>query len=403
MELDFSDTEDTEKKIDQVLNKSLEELDQPVYSLIDLDEKFLLEELFNAVKIVDDRVHWRNIEIKNRETSRQRYVDGEREDFQPGFEFKEFEWNPQTFKRVLDELIGECERIDRKTVKSYNPEHISVEQFRELWKEVFIEYKSYVKLLSNVEDEEEWRRQCKKLWPLDESVVKKSEKRLEKISPQEEEKTLDAKDLAHRWRETLHELDTDLSVKLDDVGSCRNNLDKNLLLVPEDKKFTESEADQKSSEVFFHTIRSYNGYKVSEKNSLPGLLGFRTPFHESVENGGALYMEFRNGISESREFYHHLNVMASYYTQECLEFREIVEKLMEFGGDPGKCFDIAADNQEVARGHIPFQSKKIWENREELDPLLLGKIGEDFVDVLWKEVGFMLGEPPVKAEQLFNG
>jgi len=413
MHINFSDTKKSKKEIKRILEKSPEELEKPVYKTIELDKENILQQLFNATEILKHHSSWiKNVGINNKEKEKKRFLKqySNEKEFKPDFQFKKPFYNEKTFIQVLDELIGECEKIDSHTLDKYNANKITSEEFRRIWREIFKEMKHYVRLASNIEDRKQWKKHCLNIWEMvDNETIRNSEEKLDQLETRNnKDKNLDAKDIAHMWREELHKLGIDYNIEIRDVNGCFNIPEDQTVVVANGKNnkrhYSKTEAEILTKHELFHVARAYNGRKISEKNSLPPILGLHTGFYDKTEEGGAIYREHQtNVITNEKKFDYHLRLMAAYYTYKDFKFQKITSKLIEHGATPERSFELAARNREILRHHI-YQGGyyEEWEGRGDINKLLIGKVNRSTARILEKEIGGMLGEPPVKAEDLFS-
>lgn len=414
MAISFSDRKKAEERLEEILKKDLEQLGTPIPELVKVEQENLLDQLFNAVEILTDKASWvKNIRIINKPEQRERFLEAREndEDFEPEFEFREFPYNERTFVTLLDVLIGGCEKIDRETLKKYGAKEIEVEEFREIWEETFEELKLYVKLAANIENRQKWLELSEKIWPMaPEEVVGDVKEKLELgFETREKEKDLRAEDLKQMWIEELGRLGIDYTVEVREVEGCHNIPEEETVVVAkgvdEERLYSREEAEMLTVHELFHVVRGYNGRKACEESGLPPILGVHTPFYDQTEEGGALYREKKTGAAYPGQWKdYHLRFMAAYYLSEGLGFRDAAEKLIELGAEPGRAFYLLARNREALRHHIYLNGYYSWENREEIRPLLIGKLNHELADILKKEVeaGGMIGEPEVDVEKLLE-
>lgn len=414
MTIKFSDREETERHLEELLKKDFTELKTPVPELVEIEQENVLDQLFNAVAIFTDKASFiKNIKITNKPEQRKEFLKTREEDkeFEPEFEFKEFPYNEKTFVMFLDALIGECEKINEEILHQRNAKKIDIEEFREIWEETFEELKLYVKLAANIENQKKWQEISQKIWPMaPEHVVEETRARLEDgFKTPEEEKNLQAEDLKPMWEEELERLGIDYTVEIRNVSGCFNIPEEQTVVIAkgeeEERFYSQEQAEMLTKHELFHVVRGYNGRKVCEKADLPPILGVHTPFYDQTEEGGALYREKTTEIAYPDQWKdYHVRFMAAYYLSSGIEFQEAAEKLIELGAEPERAFNLLARNREVLRHHIYLNGYHNWKDLEELWPLLLGKIDQELAEILKQEVEAegMFEKPPVTEEQLFE-
>ncbi len=404
----MKDNKDTEQEIEQFLEGEAEQPD------IGLDQENILHELYEAALILKDQASFvKNIGIENKHSEKQRFLDAwnSGEKFEPGFRFREFPYEEERFLNLLDQLIEAAEKIDKATVEKYGAEAITVEELRALFRGIFEEFRLYVKLAANVEDRDGWKELSLEIWPMvEEETVEESRQALKAgFDTREEKDELHAGDLKQMWVEELDRLGVEWNVEVRNVGGCFNIPEDRTVVVAkgdeEERLYSEEEARILTIHELFHVVRAYNGIKTGEESGFPPILGMHTPFYDMTEEGGAIYREHAtNVITPAQEKDYHLRLMAAYFMYQDLEFQEVTENLVGLGAAPERAFELAARNREILRHHIYLGGTEEWESRDELWPLLLGKVNPKFAEVLKREVeaGGMLEEPAVTAEELFQ-
>lgn len=416
MDINFSDREEAERQLEQVLKKDFGQLDTSIPELVELEQENIVEQLYNAVLVLlKFSSPVKNIRIKNKLEQKQVFLDAyeNEEEFEPEFEFQEFPYNEETFVLFIDILTGECEKINRSTLRNYGAEEIGVGEFQEFWEQIFEELKLYVKLAANIENEKKWREISMELWPMaSEKVVDEVKQRLEdRFNSSEEEKELEAKHLKDMWINELERLGVDYNVEVRDVAGCFNIPEEQTVVVArgyeEERLYSRKEAEMLTMHELFHVIRGYNGRKACEKSGLPPILGVHTPFYDQTEEGGALYREKATGTDYPEQWKdYHLRFMAAYYLSEGIEFTEVVEKLIESGAEPGRAFELVARNREVLRHHIYLGGYYRWEDADEetIESLLAGKLNPHYAEIFREEVEAdgMVQKPEIGVEELFE-
>lgn len=405
MEIDFSEKP---KELEQAV--SSEETPR-----VHISSDKPIESLYNASTALKDQVSWvKNIGIINRNSEKQRFLEAREneENFQPDFEFKTSRYNPETVLKLLRKLEQLTENIDQDTMNWYGAKELEPEDMQRLFKQIFREYRLYVQLADNIESRQKWQTTCRKLWPmLDTEHIRRAEKRLEKgFKTEDKQEDLDSGDLKSMWQEELDRLGVKWNIEVREVGGCFNIPEDRTVVIADgndEKRFySREEARMLTMHELFHVVRAYNGIKVSEESGLPPIIGLHTPFYDATEEGGALYREKQTSVDypeKGKDYY--LRTLAAYYTHEGLGFQEAAEKLIGFGAEPGRAFYLMARNREVLRHHIYLGGYwKHWEGRENVEPLLLGKLNPQWAETLWREVKAegMLQKPPVNSSDLFD-
>ena len=412
MSTGFSSISEADSSFETLLNNN-EELENED---IDLDEENILQELYFVSVVLKDKFSWsKNVEITNKLDELQRFKQKweENGEYHPRFNFSSFEYDEEKALSILDELTAECQKIDKKTLRQYNVKELTVEDLRNLYRGIFEEFKLYVKLSANLSDRNKWKKSCLKIWPMDEEAVMKSKKELDKISynGEEDEKTLEAKDLKMMWENELSRLKIDYDVEIRDVDGCFNIPEEQTVVVAEgtdtERFYSRKEAEMLTIHELFHVIRAYNGVKIAEKSGFPPILGVHTPFYDETEEGGAIYREFEAGvITKGKEKDYHLRALAAYYTYQDHKFSDIIEKLVHQGARPERAFALAARNREILRHHIYMGGYfKDWKENESRNDLLSAKVNREWAEKIREEIeaeNSALEEPPVNPEQIFE-
>lgn len=414
MELNFSNKKKAEERMEKILKKDLKQLDTSIPEIVEIEQENALKQLSTAVEILVDKASWnKNIEILNRPEQREKFLEArEKEEvFEPEFEFKDFPYNEKTFVTVLDILTGECEKIDQEILNQHNAKKIDIEEFRAIWEETFEELKLYVKLAGKIEKKQKWLNISQQLWPMaPERVVENTREKLrDGFDTLDEEKNLQAEDLKAMWEEELERLGIDYKVEIREVSGCFNVPEEETVVIAKGKDkerlYSQSQAEMLTMHELFHVVRGYNGRKICEEAGLPPILGLHTPFYDQTEEGGALYREKTTETAYPRQWKdYHLRLMAAYYLSKEMDFQEAAEKLVDLGAKPERAFDLLARNREALRHHIYLTGYDKWQDKEEIWPLLLGKIDHQLADILKEEVeaNGMVGRPPITEEEIFS-
>lgn len=414
MSIKFSDKDEAEEHLEQVLKKDFEQLKTPVPELVEINQESVLDQLFNALEIFTDKASFiKNIKIQNKPEQRKKFLETREEakKFEPEFEFKEFPYNERTFVMFLDVLIGECEKIGEDVLKERHAKEIDIEEFRAIWQETFEELKLYVKLAANIENRSKWLNLSQKIWPMaSEQIVEDTRSRLENgFELEDEEKNLKAEDLKPIWEEELERIGINYQVEIRDVPGCFNIPEEQTAVIAkgeeEERFYSQQQAEMLTMHELFHVVRGYNGRKVCEEADLPPILGVHTPFYDQTEEGGALYREKVTGTAYPGQWKdYHLRFMAAYYLSEGIGFQEAGEKLIDLGAEPERAFDLLARNREALRHHIYLNGYYKWKDLDEFWPLLLGKIDHELASILKEEVEAdgMIEKPTITEEDLFD-
>lgn len=414
MSIKFSNKEEAEARVEEVLKKDFNKLETTVPELVEIKQENVMEQLFNAVEILTDKASWvKNIKITNKPGQRENFLEAQKngDGFEPEFEFKDFPYNEKTFVLLLDILIGECEKINDQHLNENGAKEIDIEQFRAIWEETFEELKLYVKLAGKIENRKKWLTISQKIWPMaPKEVVEQTREKLEEgFDDTDEEKNLQAEDLKPMWEEELERVGVDYKVEIRNVSGCFNIPEEQIVVIAkgdeEERYYSKEQAEMLTMHELFHVVRGYNGRKVCEEAGIPPILGVHTPFYDQTEEGGALYREKATDTYRPEQWKdYHLRFMAAYYLSERLGFQEAAEKLIDLGAKPERAFNLLARNREALRHHIYLNGYQDWKSMDEIWPLLLGKIDHELAKILKKEVDAngMFGNPPITEEDLFD-
>jgi hypothetical protein len=412
MAIDFSSQSSAGADIEQKV-KDFEELNE---DSVDLDEENILEELYIASLVLKDKFSWtKNLSITNKIEELQRFKESWENDetYQPSFNFSDFEYFEENCIKLLDLLIDECQKIDRKTVKEYNFQELTVEDLRNLYRGIFEELKLYVQVSANLDDRQEWKKNCLKIWPMNDRAVMKSKRRLSRldVDNRESEKNLQADDLKSMWENELSRMGVDYDIQIRDVDGCFNIPEEQRVIVArgseEERFYSREEAKMLTMHELFHVTRGYNGMKLGQENGFPPILGVHTPFYDATEEGGAVYREFETDvITPRKEKDYYLRALAAFYTYQDHKFSDIVQKLVENGARLRRAFALAARNREILRHHIYIGGYyQDWESNTDRRHLVNAKVNRDWARKIQRELqaeGSGFSQPPVTAEQLFD-
>lgn len=397
--------------------QDLESLEEHEETDLEFEEEKIIEELSKATKILKNKVSWtKNVGIKNKYSEKQRFLESweEEKSFRPDFKFKKFESDGEKLVQVIDQCRDATELISAEDLEKYGAESIDADDMQRFFDEIFRQFRLFAEIGLNIEDEAEWRALCEKVWPMaDEEKIDRSRNKAREIETRELEKNLVAEDVKDMFEAEFQRLGVEYDVEIREVGGCFNIPEEQKLVVAkgdgEIRKFSRKEAEMLTMHEVFHSIRAYNGYKAGEKSGFPDILGIHTPFYDQTEEGGAIYREHRTDTSyANKRFNYHLMRVAAYevYSSEdyVKEFQDIVEELVDCGATPGRAFTLAARNREILRHHIYQTGYENWKRKEEIWPLLIGKINEEWAEKFKEEVEAdgMLQRPEVNEKQLFD-
>jgi hypothetical protein len=377
-----------------------------------------IEGLKEAVRHLTDKTSWiKNIQITNKKEERERFKQSrdEKQHYHPEFKFKKTN-DTQPLYSLLEQCREASQNISKEEMKKYGAEKLSAEDMQQFFSKIISELELYLELSENIEDEESWREYSEKIWPMiDEETYRDSIEKLEEMDkPEEKEKTLDGEDLKEMFEEEVKRLGMDYSVELREVEGCFNIPEEQTVVAAngssdDKRKYSKQEAEMLTKHELFHALRAYNGYKAGEESGFPPILGIHTPFYDQTEEGGALYREQKTNTNYAeKDFDYHLRLVAAYKIAESdnygENFKDIVEKLIDLGGSVDRSFYLVARNREALRHHIYLKGVSEWSERDEVWPLLIGKINSEYAEKFREEVeaGGMLKEPEISLEKVFE-
>lgn len=401
MEIDFSSPGKAEEDLEKAAGTGEE---HEVY----VRDGSPVEDLYTAVRLLKDRASWvKNIGVTNRQEEWERLQSSG--SYEPGFEFRQPGYRPETLLRILESVSDATEKIDGKAMEKYGAEALEPGDLRKLFNGVFEELSLWVRLASNIEERDAWRKYSSLLWPMvDDGVAEDSRKQLEKLEPGDGDKNLEPARLEKMFREELESLGMDYTVQIQSTSGCFNIPEDQTLVVAEgengDRRYSRQEAEVLTKHEVFHAARSFNGFNAGRDSGFPPVLGVHTPFYDRIDEGGAVHREHATGVSyPGRDFDYHLRLMAAYYLHRGRDYSWVIDKLQEFGGSERRAFDLVARNRSLLRHHIYWAGYRDWRNTGNHQPLLVGKVNQEWADKIWQEVeaGGMVAEPRVTAEDLF--
>lgn len=394
-------------------NLGSEEIELDEISDLNFRDGRVIEDLSAAAKALLDEVQWfKNVKIENKAEERRRFLE-ESGDYTPEFEFEAVR------KDGLKQLIRQCkeksEDIGESHLEKYGAKILEAEDFQLFFQETFREMELYLELAENIEDEASWREISENIWPLpEEDIAIKSLEKLKTIeSNKEKQRNVSPEKLADMFRNEVDRLEMDYSVDLQNTGGCHNIPEESTLVVAKgengDRTYSREEAEMLTMHEVFHAVRAYNGFKAGDKSGFPPILGLHTPFYDQAEEGGALYREKATKVSYSeKEFDYHLRLVAAFKISESDNYREeferMAEELVQLGASRKRAFDLLARNREALRHHIYQTGYEEWKDRDEIWPLLIGKVNEEWAEKFRKEVEAdgMLQKPEIGEEELFD-
>lgn len=378
-----------------------------------------IEELTETVRHLTDRASWvKNIQIENKQEERERFKKARNngENYRPDFNYRRTE-DTETAQSLIEQTRKEASKISEDNLEKYGAEEITADDLQQFFISIFDELELYLELTENIEDEENWRETSEKIWPMiDEETYEESLQWLKDNKPETEsqEEKLTSEDLKEMFREEVNRLEIDYSVEIRNVGGCFNIPEEKTVVVAdgsgdEKRKYSRKEAKMLTKHELFHAVRAYNGYKSGEESGFPPIIGIHTPFYDQTEEGGALYREKKTGTNYAgKDFDYHLRLVAAYRIAESDNYREnfqdIVEELIDLGGSVDRSFYLVARNREALRHHIYLNGVSEWQDRDELRPLMIGKVNSEYAELFWREAesGGMLKVPEVSPEKVFN-
>lgn len=372
-------------------------------------------DLSEMVKLLLDKTQWfKTIKITNKQEELDRFKEKheEGEKYIPDFKFKDYPYSEEALVNFLNELKEECGKITPEHMESFEAQSITSEDLQEFFREIFEELELYVKLASNIEEEDCWKTFSEKIWPMtDQETLDESKKRLSEIETSKLEESVSPEGLRQMFEQELERIDMDYNVEVRETGGCFNIPEESTVVVAagEDgnRMFSESEARMLTMHEIFHAIRAYNGFKAGNKTGFPDIIGLHTPFYDRSEEGGALYREKQTDTAyPEKEFDYHLRLIAAYKTSKTGDFRQefhdVCRELIDLGSTPQRSFELAARNREALRHHIYQSGRTDWREIEDKDKMLIGKLNEEWAEKFQEEIGGMIQEPEITAEQIFN-
>ncbi|PSG99473.1 MAG: hypothetical protein BRC29_05135 [Nanohaloarchaea archaeon SW_7_43_1] len=384
---------------------------------IEFNREQLLEELTGTVHLLLERTQWfRTIKIENKEQELKRFKDARKKDrdFKPEFEFQEFPYSRETLLEILEECRAGTDEIAGQHLESYGAEELTPEDLQELFTGILDEIELYIKLASNIDNEENWRNYSEEIWPMvDQETAGSSKQELKQIEKGKLRETLTPEQVKRMFEQEIARLGMNYGVETRKTAGCFNSPEEKTVVVAEGEKrermYSKEEAEMVTVHELFHAVRAYNGFKAGEESGFSEILGLHTPFYDRAEEGGALYREKATGtMYDNKEFDYHLRLIAAYKLSQSddfkKEFSSIAEELIQLGGTEGRALNLLARNREALRHHIYLSGYHDWKEIENKEKMLLGKVNKSWADRLWKEIEAegMLREPEIGEEKLFD-
>ncbi len=400
-----------EKKAEKILKE-----ERSIKTELNVEEDKITE-LSNAVQILVGKASFvQNIKITNKKDQRKHFkkARSSKKSFSPEYKFKDYKFNEENFRNLISSLKKEAVEINNQDLEKYNFSHLKPGDITRFFEDTLREIRLYVELASDIENRKVWKEKSLDIWPMvNKSTIKNSKKRLEKLRESKEsfndEKHLHAEDLKEMWDKELQRINVDYNVEVRNTGGCFNIPEEKTVVVAKgdekERLYSESEAKILTMHELFHVVRAYNGFNAGKDIDFPPILGFHTPFYDKTEEGGAIYREHQTGvITPEKEFDYHLRLLAAYYHYKDWAFQDIVEELIGLGGSVNRSFYLGVRNREALRHHI-YQGGyyEDWKNREEIWPLLIGKVNPTYAELFKKEVeNGSLNLPLVDEQDLFE-
>lgn len=384
---------------------------------LEISSENTIEELTEAVKKLTDKASWiKNIEITNKKEERERFKQARREDkdFKPEFSFRKLE-KPEPVLKIIEDAEEAVQSIDEEELERYGAEKITVEEMKKFFKDILKELKLYTKLSAEIDEEEQWRKYSEEIWPMvNRETFQESVEKLKVMERTKEEKNkeLDSEGLKQMFEEEIEELGMDYSAEIRQVGGCFNIPEEKKVVVADGKEekrmYSRQEAEMLTKHELFHALRAHNGYTAGRESGFPPIIGIHTPFYDETEEGGALYREQQTETNYTdKDFDYHLRLVAAYKIANSDDYRgdfqNIVEDLIELGGSVERSFYLVARNREALRHHIYLNGVKEWKDRDEIWPLLIGKVTSEYAEMFREEVEAegMIQEPDVGPDKVF--
>jgi len=380
-----------------------------------ISRKRPVKDLSELLRLLLDKTQWfKNIKITNKKEQLNEFKKKHERDerYIPDFEFKDYPYNEKVLTELIEDLKDECSKITSKHLENYEAKNMTADDLKKFFRDILEELELYVKLASNIEDEDSWKSYSESIWPMtNQETVEESKKQLLEIKTADLKKNVSPEELKQMFEEELDRISMDYSVEVRETGGCFNIPEEKTVVVAAgedgERMFSESEAQMLTMHEIFHAIRAYNGFKAGEKTGFPDIIGLHTPFYDRSEEGGALYREEETGTTyPEKEFDYHLRLIAAYKVSETdnfeEEFHEVCRELIDLGATPRRSFELVARNREALRHHIYQAGRTDWKEIENKNMMLIGKLNEEWAEKFQGEIGGMIQEPEITADQIFN-
>ena len=403
------------------MQPSLEKLEQVVENgettTIEFNREQLPEEFTSTIHLLLEKTQWfKTIKIENKKRELERFKESRKidQDFRPEFEFREFPYSRGTLLEILKECRNGKDEIGKQHLENYGAEELTPEDLQELFTGTLDEIELYIKLASNIENEEKWKKYSEEIWPmLNEETAESSKQKLKQMEEENLKETVSPEQVKKMFEEEINRLGMKYSAETRKTGGCFNSPEEKTVVVAEgensERMYSKEEAEMVTMHELFHAVRAYNGFKAGEESGFPEILGLHTPFYDRAEEGGALYREKATGtMYNNKEFDYHLRLIAAYKLSEsdCFksEFSEIAEEIIQLGESEERAFNLLARNREALRHHIYLGGYHDWKEIENKERMLVGKVNQEWSEKLWKEVetNGMLQKPEIGEEKLFD-
>jgi hypothetical protein len=397
--------------------KLSEEIDSGEKAELELSSEHIIEDLSDTVEVLLDKTQWfKNIKIENKKEELERFKENREneEKYKPEFEFKEYRSKSNQLKHLIEKCRKETEKIEQKHLKKYGAKTLTAKDIQTFFTQIFDEIELYIKLADEIGNEEKWRDYSEKIWPMIEKrIAEESREYLKNSENIEPEGKVSPSEVAEMFRKEIERLGMEYKVETRRTAGCFNSPEEKTVVVAEgedgERIYSEEEARMVTIHEIFHAVRAYNGFKAGEESGFPEIIGLHTPFYDRAEEGGALYREKATETMYPRkEFDYHLRLVAAYEISRSDDFREefssIAGKLIDLGATEERAFHLLARNREALRHHIYLGGYHDWQEIEDKEKMLIGKVNEKWAEKFWKEVeaGGMLKKPEIGSEKLFN-
>ncbi len=371
--------------------------EEPLWSLFDV-----VKDSINNIRLLEPR-------LKNFEEEERNFLD--EENYIPDFEFTGLDFKKEKLLEILNQCRDQLQKIDEESMEKYGAQELNPEDMREFFRQIFREIELHIKLIDELDEEENWRKYSEEIWPeITEEKYTEALREIRELELEDEEKNIKPEELAEMFRDEFTRLGVEYEVELREVQGSFNLPGEKKLITSKgrngERMYSKEEAEALTIHETFHAIRGLNGYRACEKSGFPPILGVFTPFYDQTEEGGAVYREKVTGkLSGYKKFDYLLRLIASYKISKSTNFREefteIAEELVELGADKERAFKILARNRQGLRHHIYWNGVEQWEKGDR-EKLLIGKLNPEWAEKFSREIGGMIGKPEIGPEKLFR-